>query len=138
MKNYTYSVYIILLLVFINACSGGRRSTEITQDELTKHIRYLTSDELAGRLTGTDGDSLAAEYIRKEECKRGYFLPNYEAFVRRCLDYFSDRHIEVYFYNERLDGAIESKMPLITLFKLDSSLCPRTSKEIKDSRKKNN
>ena len=66
MKNYTYSVYIILLLVFINACSGGRRSTEITQDELTKHIRYLTSDELAGRLTGTDGDSLAAEYIRKE------------------------------------------------------------------------
>ncbi len=76
------------------------------------------------------------DYIRKETCKRGYFLDNYEAFTRLCQDYFHDRHIEVNFYEERIDGTIKSKIPLITLFKLNPSLCPRRLEEIERDRKK--
>jgi hypothetical protein len=35
-----------------------------TSDNLRKHITYLASDELEGRKAGTQGDSLAATYIR--------------------------------------------------------------------------
>jgi aminopeptidase YwaD len=52
---------IVILLLF--ACSGNRK---VTVRELRDHIRYLSSDSLKGRLTGSPGDSLAAEYIRKE------------------------------------------------------------------------
>lgn len=69
-------------------------------------------------------------YIRIETCKRGYFLPNYEAFTRRCLEYFHDKHIEVNFYEEA-DG---TKNPLVTLFTLDSSLRPRNLKKIQKDR----
>jgi hypothetical protein len=41
-------------------------SRNVTTNELRNHIKYLSSDSLKGRLTGTSGDSLAAEYIKKE------------------------------------------------------------------------
>jgi aminopeptidase YwaD len=52
---------VALLLLF--SCSGNR---EVTVNELRNHEKYLSSDSLKGRLTGSAGDSLAAEYIRKE------------------------------------------------------------------------
>src|SRR5437773_2479413 len=36
---------------------------EITADEVLAHIKYLASDELAGRFPVTEGDSLAEQYI---------------------------------------------------------------------------
>jgi aminopeptidase YwaD len=36
------------------------------------HIEYLSSDQLQGRLTGTEGDSLSAEYIKKELSSYGF------------------------------------------------------------------
>jgi len=42
--------------------------------ELQDHIKYLSSDSLKGRMTGTQGDSLAAEYIRNELATLG-FIP---------------------------------------------------------------
>ena len=36
------------------------------------HVKYLSSDSLKGRLTGSTGDSLAAEYIRKELASFGF------------------------------------------------------------------
>ncbi|MFO7575395.1 MAG: M20/M25/M40 family metallo-hydrolase [Bacteroidales bacterium] len=58
--------YIIILLAagLLAACSRG--NPEITSEELYSHIAYLASDRLAGRMTGTEGDSLAAVYIRNE------------------------------------------------------------------------
>jgi aminopeptidase YwaD len=53
--------FIVSLLVF--SCSGNR---EVTVRELTNHVKYLASDSLKGRLTGSPEDSLAAEYIRSE------------------------------------------------------------------------
>jgi aminopeptidase YwaD len=58
-------VFIVTALISIASCRG-RFNEEVTKEELYNHISFLASDELAGRLTGTEGDSLAAEYIRKE------------------------------------------------------------------------
>jgi Tol biopolymer transport system component len=42
-------------------------AAEITQPKsLKKHITYLASDELQGRLTGSEGEKKAADYIAKE------------------------------------------------------------------------
>ena len=37
--------------------------TAITRDDLYEHVSYLASDKLEGRMTGTEGTRLAAEYI---------------------------------------------------------------------------
>ena len=37
--------------------------TAITRDDLYEHVSYLASDRLEGRMTGTEGTRLAAEYI---------------------------------------------------------------------------
>ncbi len=49
--------------------SPAQVSRKVTERELEGHVKYLSSDKLAGRLTGTPGDSLAATYIR-EQLKR--------------------------------------------------------------------
>ncbi len=51
----------VFLVLFIFSCKGNR---EVTISELQDHIKYLSSDSLKGRLTGSTGDSLAAEYIK--------------------------------------------------------------------------
>jgi hypothetical protein len=50
-----------MILIF-NSCASVK--TEITATELLNHIKYLSSDSLKGRLTGSTGDSLAADYIK--------------------------------------------------------------------------
>lgn len=57
---------LLLALTVISFSKGKIKSPEVTVDELKKHVSYLASDELRGRKTGTAGDSLAAEYIRRE------------------------------------------------------------------------
>ena len=55
----------VIIIIALTAFSCNRtKNPEITIDELLDHIKYLSSDSLKGRMTGTDGDSLAAEYIR--------------------------------------------------------------------------
>jgi|WetSurMetagenome_2_1015567.scaffolds.fasta_scaffold12201_2 aminopeptidase YwaD len=53
----------VLLLLFMFSCSRNR---EVTIKELQDEIKYLSSDSLQGRLTGSTGDSLAAEYIKNK------------------------------------------------------------------------
>lgn len=58
---------ILLVVVSCFSFSKGKiKSPEITANELKEHVSFLASDALKGRKTGTEGDSLAAEYIRKE------------------------------------------------------------------------
>lgn len=47
------------------AGNGGGKSA-ISSEALTRHIHYLASDELAGRLAGTAGAEKAAAYIARE------------------------------------------------------------------------
>jgi len=56
---------MILLVLLFTSC-GRSKNQEITADELLGHIKYLSSDSLKGRMTGSEGDSLAAEYIKSE------------------------------------------------------------------------
>jgi aminopeptidase YwaD len=57
---------VLLALIAVSFTKGKIKSPEVTVDELKKHVSYLASDGLKGRRTGTEGDSLAAEYIRTE------------------------------------------------------------------------
>jgi aminopeptidase YwaD len=68
-----FNLLLLFLLVFLLSCSGPLNKN-ITTEELQNHIRYLSSDSLKGRLTGSPGDSLAAEYIRTELASYG-FIP---------------------------------------------------------------
>ncbi|KXK56447.1 MAG: aminopeptidase [Chlorobi bacterium OLB5] len=56
----------VLLLVVFAAFSPSDKSPKITSGEITAHIKYLASDELAGRFPGTDGDRLTVDYIINE------------------------------------------------------------------------
>jgi aminopeptidase YwaD len=64
MKAFIKLSYFLLAAILIS-CSGIGKKT-ITTSKLTEHIKFLSSDSLKGRLTGTAGDSLAAEYIKAQ------------------------------------------------------------------------
>lgn len=51
--------------VFIADWIEGDANEQAKNEELKKHIVYLASDELEGRLTGSKGETLAANYIEK-------------------------------------------------------------------------
>lgn len=43
--------------------AAGKLTPPFTQADFKKHVKYLASDELAGRAPGTEGSAKAAEYI---------------------------------------------------------------------------
>ena len=69
---------LILFLMFIVSCSESSQryisnnsiklfdtSSEITITDLKNHVGFLASDELEGRASGTLGDEMAKDYIKK-------------------------------------------------------------------------
>ena len=61
----------LLLVVFILSGPGifaqqKSYSPEIKANEIQETINYLASDQLEGRMTGSNGAALAAEFIRKD------------------------------------------------------------------------
>lgn len=63
MKKYIILAAIALML---NLNLVAQNEAEITTTELNEHIKYLASDDLAGRLSGTPEGLLAAKYIRDQ------------------------------------------------------------------------
>ncbi len=62
----TTNTYLVLLFLLSLKCSQAPpppSSNDITIEELRYHVRFLASDRLEGRLSGTRGNELAAEYI---------------------------------------------------------------------------
>lgn len=64
-------------------------SEQINEENLKKHIYYLASDELQGRLTGSEGETKAANYLSAEFKKLGLkpyegkeFIQNFEYNVK--------------------------------------------------------
>lgn len=57
-------LFTIILTAFAAWSCNSSISRNIYPHELEDHVRFLSSDELKGRMTGTEGDSLAALYIR--------------------------------------------------------------------------
>jgi aminopeptidase YwaD len=62
----------ILSLIALASSRGKINSPEVTDDELKRHVSYLASETLKGRGTGTEGDSLAALYIRNDLNENGF------------------------------------------------------------------
>ena len=60
-------LHFLLLFFLLMLCS-------CTNQNLYKHVKYLASDELEGRLPGSSGDYLAAEYIKDEFVSAGLDL----------------------------------------------------------------
>ncbi|GGG54448.1 M20/M25/M40 family metallo-hydrolase [Epilithonimonas arachidiradicis] len=62
---------------------------QVNEDNLKKHIYFLASDELQGRLTGSEGEAKAAKYLSSEFKKLGLkpyegkeFIQNFEYSVK--------------------------------------------------------
>ncbi|HEX7584441.1 MAG TPA: PA domain-containing protein, partial [Prolixibacteraceae bacterium] len=88
------------------------KSPEAKVAELKKHVSYLASDELKGRLTGTEGDSLAATYILKELTKYGLVPLTDKGFQRfRVTD-------------KIINGPANSLLLNGTSFKIDTDFAP--------------
>jgi aminopeptidase YwaD len=62
--------FTVLALSLLSGCNSGR-NPDVTVSELQDEIKYLSSDSLKGRLTGSPGDSLAAEYIKSRFIEAG-------------------------------------------------------------------
>jgi hypothetical protein len=55
-----------LLVSFPSGSPAQESSPEITPDDLRRHVKFLASDELEGRGSGTEGNRKAAGYIASE------------------------------------------------------------------------
>jgi len=67
-------MYSIILVSLVAGCIPKQMpyvSYEITSRELQAHVKYLASDELEGRGSGTRGNTLAAEYIADQFSQYG-------------------------------------------------------------------
>lgn len=56
-------VFVISVLVFPLIAGAQEGDPAITADDLRAHVRYLASDQLEGRASGTEGNRKAAAYI---------------------------------------------------------------------------
>ncbi len=68
MNNQNALSYILRLIPVISIAilSSLQLNSQVSVKNLQNEIKYLSSDELKGRLTGSEGDSLAAEFIKKK------------------------------------------------------------------------
>ncbi len=80
MKHKISHLIIFLFLVSASGFSQGI----ISIDSLKKHVFYLASPKLQGRQAGTEGDSLAAVYIREKFIEAGL-----EPLFNNCFQYFT-------------------------------------------------
>jgi len=82
-KKVNRRIYPVLLIIILSLIScNTRKNSDVTSDELLRHIKYLSSDLLMGRMTGTEGDSLAAEYIKNELESYGFVPLSGDGFQR--------------------------------------------------------
>src|SRR5207249_4281628 len=55
------SVLLVLAVHYLRGSRSQEAVPEIKAQELSQHLKYLSSDELVGRLSGTPGAEKAAE-----------------------------------------------------------------------------
>jgi hypothetical protein len=67
-----YLLYLVILLGFTSGLAAQDSSmsvypeTKLTLSEVTAHIKFLASDELKGRMTGTPENDVVARYIAEQ------------------------------------------------------------------------
>ena len=92
MKNNFFKLAAVLSAAFFFACNSAQEAVdtniEVSEAEIEENLRYLASDELQGRATGTEGIEKAATYIE---------------------NYFREHDVEPYFENFRDNFEVEGK-----------------------------
>ncbi len=71
MSGRSFIPAVIILALATLSCNRSK-NPDVTVEELQSQIKYLSSDSLKGRMTGSEGDSLAAEFIRSELASYGF------------------------------------------------------------------
>lgn len=69
--NFKIIITAVALMAAIPSYSQKEALSAIRLKDSEAHMKYLSSDELDGRRTGSDGNNAAAEYIRSEALKLG-------------------------------------------------------------------
>ena len=64
--KYPKIIHVTIFLAIIAYSCSTSVTREITYRRTSDHIKYLSSDSLKGRMTGSPGDSLAALYIKDQ------------------------------------------------------------------------
>jgi aminopeptidase YwaD len=82
MKLVNRVFHLTLFFAIIAYSCSTSVTRKITTSELQNHIKYLSSDSLKGRLTGTTGDSLAALYIKNQLMLSGIIPLSGDSFQR--------------------------------------------------------
>ena len=59
-------ICISILILIVVTTSNGIAQNGISANQYNRHIRFLAADKLEGRFPGTNGNTLAAAYIRKQ------------------------------------------------------------------------
>ena len=65
MERRLFTLAIAPIVALVSA-QGQKSSEEITSFEIKQHVQFLASDSLDGRLTGTEGNRRAAQYIANQ------------------------------------------------------------------------
>lgn len=116
MKIYSKIFLSAVFVAFVAFVNPGDKSPKITSGEVTDHIKYLASDELAGRFPGTDGDKLTVEYIVNEFEEYGITPAGEDGYLQP-FDYISEikagnGNYVAFGNGEILKGAGEEFMPV--------------------------
>lgn len=81
MKKIILSLSLVLFVQFIFA--QDYPELHLKQSEVESHIRFLASDELQGRRTGSEGNNTAARYIAEEIRSLGYtYAPGLDSYYQ--------------------------------------------------------
>lgn len=65
-RSVNLKACLLFVLLALPRFAVAQSSPAITADEVQKHVKYLASDQLEGRKTGTKGGEAAARYIANE------------------------------------------------------------------------
>jgi hypothetical protein len=71
LKIGMFTGFCVLISAVAEAAVIAPSSYEITKKNLQAHVRFLSSDALEGRLTGSDGEKLATQYIANQFLQSG-------------------------------------------------------------------
>jgi len=106
-KNLIFSFVFATTTVVIAQSRQEKRKKE-SIEQLQKHIKYLASDELEGRQTGSPGEQLSASYIANEFKKNGLTLLGDDGFQKFTMTQFRMASDECVLRINSMPGAGES------------------------------
>jgi aminopeptidase YwaD len=78
MKSIIHAIYVLITVLLLSCGIKGQVSVK----DLQADIKYLASDSLKGRLTGSPGDSLASDFIRNKLASYGLIPLSGDGFQR--------------------------------------------------------